>query len=74
MSLQEFQSLGFRKLGPSTFRQERLTLSDVVETLAATSERAPKSDVARSVGRMINEGKIRFEGKLKGLKVRVTDN
>ncbi len=74
MSQQEFQSLGFRQLGPSAFRHERLTLLDVVDTLAVTQVRAPNGDVARSVGRLINEGKIRFHGQLKGLKVRVTDN
>jgi len=74
MSAEQFQDLGFRYIGPSAFRQERLTLLDVVDTLS-TSAREPRTgDVARSVGRMINEGKIRFHGKLKGLKVRVTDN
>ena len=74
MSQEQFHDLGFRQLGPSAFRQERMTLLDVVETLSTTAREPQASDVARSVGRMINEGKIRFHGKLKGLKVRVTDN
>ncbi|MCW5829276.1 MAG: hypothetical protein KIT79_08160 [Deltaproteobacteria bacterium] len=74
MSDTQFNNLGFRRLGPSAQRDERLTLSDVVETLATAKVALDKADVARSVGRLINAGRIRFQGDLKGLKVRVTDN
>ncbi len=70
MSEQHFERLGFRRLGRSVDREQRRTLSEIVETVAET--RRGREDLGRSVAQLINGGVVRFQGYLKDRKVRVT--